>query len=259
MPRPTRERRGLHGEDQGDRRAVRASALARSRRSSAGWSRAKAPSAISPRDFGLKSSTSGRSTPTSRARRSRCARSSTRCARTRSRWSSARAPCRDKPAKQVARETGARYGGVLYVDSLSDANGPVPTYLDLLRYRRNHRQGIAGMNAPLESRDDRRAALRCVDRRARRHRHLPQRPHRAARRHLRNSARGTISALVGVNGSGKSTLFKAIMGFVRAARGRGDALLGMPRSGGAEAQRSSPMCRRARTSTGTFPCWSRTW
>lgn len=39
----------------------------------------------------------------------------------------------DKPAKEVARETGARYGGVLYVDSLTDANGPVPTYLDLLR------------------------------------------------------------------------------------------------------------------------------
>jgi manganese/iron transport system substrate-binding protein len=37
------------------------------------------------------------------------------------------------PAKQVARETGAKYGGVLYVDSLSDADGPVPTYLDLLR------------------------------------------------------------------------------------------------------------------------------
>jgi manganese/iron transport system substrate-binding protein len=33
----------------------------------------------------------------------------------------------------VARETGARYGGVLYVDSLSAANGPVPTYLDLLK------------------------------------------------------------------------------------------------------------------------------
>lgn len=30
---------------------------------------------------------------------------------------------------------------------------------------------------------------------------------------------GTISALVGVNGSGKSTLFKAIMGFVPAAKG----------------------------------------
>ncbi len=37
------------------------------------------------------------------------------------------------PAEQVARETGARYGGVLYVDSLSEPDGPVPTYLDLLR------------------------------------------------------------------------------------------------------------------------------
>ncbi|MCB1491287.1 MAG: metal ABC transporter substrate-binding protein [Rhodobiaceae bacterium] len=39
----------------------------------------------------------------------------------------------DKPARQVAAETGARYGGVLYVDSLSTADGPVPTFLDLLR------------------------------------------------------------------------------------------------------------------------------
>lgn len=37
------------------------------------------------------------------------------------------------PAEQVARETGARYGGVLYVDSLSDESGPVPTYLDMMR------------------------------------------------------------------------------------------------------------------------------
>ncbi|UQY34057.1 metal ABC transporter substrate-binding protein [Pseudomonas fulva] len=37
------------------------------------------------------------------------------------------------PAQQVARETGAKYGGVLYVDSLSEPSGPVPTYLDLLR------------------------------------------------------------------------------------------------------------------------------
>ena len=37
------------------------------------------------------------------------------------------------PAEQVARETGARYGGVLYVDSLTEADGPVPSYLDLLR------------------------------------------------------------------------------------------------------------------------------
>lgn len=39
----------------------------------------------------------------------------------------------DSPARQVARETGAAYGGVLYVDSLSGPDGPVPTYIDLLR------------------------------------------------------------------------------------------------------------------------------
>ena len=39
----------------------------------------------------------------------------------------------DRAAKQVARETGAKYGGQLYVDSLSAANGPVPSYLDLLK------------------------------------------------------------------------------------------------------------------------------
>ena len=39
----------------------------------------------------------------------------------------------DKPARQVARETGAAYGGILYVDSLSEEGGPVPTYIDLLR------------------------------------------------------------------------------------------------------------------------------
>lgn len=39
----------------------------------------------------------------------------------------------DKPAKQVSKETGATYGGVLYVDSLSTKDGPVPTYIDLLK------------------------------------------------------------------------------------------------------------------------------
>ena len=43
----------------------------------------------------------------------------------------------DKPAKQIARETGIAYGGVLYVDSLSKADGPVPTYLDLLQVTAN--------------------------------------------------------------------------------------------------------------------------
>jgi manganese/iron transport system substrate-binding protein len=39
----------------------------------------------------------------------------------------------DRPAKRIAAETGATYGGVLYVDSLSEPDGSVPTYLDLLR------------------------------------------------------------------------------------------------------------------------------
>jgi manganese/iron transport system substrate-binding protein len=47
-----------------------------------------------------------------------------------------------KPARQVARETGARYGGVLYVDSLTDAKGPAPTYLALLET--NARTIVAG-------------------------------------------------------------------------------------------------------------------
>ena len=38
----------------------------------------------------------------------------------------------DKPAKQVASETNAIYGGVLFVDSLSEKDGIVPSYLDLL-------------------------------------------------------------------------------------------------------------------------------
>lgn len=37
------------------------------------------------------------------------------------------------PAKQIARETGAKFGGVLYVDSLSEPDGPVPSYIDLLK------------------------------------------------------------------------------------------------------------------------------
>jgi len=40
----------------------------------------------------------------------------------------------DKAMLQVAKETGAKYGGVLYVDSLTDDDGPAPTYLKLLEY-----------------------------------------------------------------------------------------------------------------------------
>ncbi|HEV7254010.1 MAG TPA: metal ABC transporter substrate-binding protein [Mesorhizobium sp.] len=49
------------------------------------------------------------------------------------------------PAQQVARETGAQYGGVLYVDSLSEEDGPVPTFLDLLRVTTETiAEGLAG-------------------------------------------------------------------------------------------------------------------
>lgn len=40
----------------------------------------------------------------------------------------------DASQQQVAREAGAEFGGNLYVDSLSEADGPVPTYLEMLRY-----------------------------------------------------------------------------------------------------------------------------
>lgn len=40
----------------------------------------------------------------------------------------------DAPMRQVVGATGAKFGGVLYVDSLSEADGPVPTYLDLIRH-----------------------------------------------------------------------------------------------------------------------------
>ncbi|MFC9088268.1 metal ABC transporter substrate-binding protein [Nocardiopsis dassonvillei] len=40
----------------------------------------------------------------------------------------------DGSQRSVARETGAAMGRTLYVDSLSEEGGPVPTYLDLLRH-----------------------------------------------------------------------------------------------------------------------------
>ncbi len=52
----------------------------------------------------------------------------------------------DKPIRQVGRETGARYGGVLYVDSLTAPDGPAPTYLRLMEY--NAKTIVAGFRAP---------------------------------------------------------------------------------------------------------------
>jgi manganese transport system substrate-binding protein len=48
-----------------------------------------------------------------------------------------------KAQEQVARESGSRLAGKLYVDSLSEADGPVPSYLELLR--RDARTIAAGL------------------------------------------------------------------------------------------------------------------
>ena len=80
-----------------------------------------------------------------------------------------------RSAQQVARETGIAYGGVLYVDSLSPPDGPVPTYLDLMRVTTgDHRRGADAMSGLVGPR---------------RHRHLPHRPDRARRRDLRSARR----------------------------------------------------------------------
>lgn len=50
----------------------------------------------------------------------------------------------DSAMRQVAGATGASFGGVLYVDSLSLPDGPVPTYLDLLRH--DVRTIVAGLS-----------------------------------------------------------------------------------------------------------------
>jgi zinc/manganese transport system substrate-binding protein len=39
-----------------------------------------------------------------------------------------------KIIEQIAKETGAKIGGTLYSDALSEANGPAPTYLDMMRH-----------------------------------------------------------------------------------------------------------------------------
>ena len=39
-----------------------------------------------------------------------------------------------RPMQRVAAESGARFAGVLHVDSLSPPQGPAPSYLALLRH-----------------------------------------------------------------------------------------------------------------------------
>ena len=50
----------------------------------------------------------------------------------------------DKAQREVARASGARFGGSFYVDSLSKRNGPAPTLLDLQRHNvKLLRQGLS--------------------------------------------------------------------------------------------------------------------
>ena len=51
----------------------------------------------------------------------------------------------DAAQRQVAEATGARFGGTFYVDSLSSADGPASTLLDLQRHNvKLIRDGLAG-------------------------------------------------------------------------------------------------------------------
>jgi len=51
----------------------------------------------------------------------------------------------NKAQQQVVKETAAEFGGVFYVDSLSDSDGPTPTYLKMLEY--NSATLLSGMKA----------------------------------------------------------------------------------------------------------------
>lgn len=51
----------------------------------------------------------------------------------------------DAPMQQVVEASGVNFGGMLYVDSLSGPDGPVPSYLDLIRYNTELvRSGLLG-------------------------------------------------------------------------------------------------------------------
>ncbi len=118
------------------------------RPTNAHWSPAKAPSPTSHATPGSPSATSGRSTPSSRPPRSRSPRPST----------SSQEPgagcllrvdrLRRSDAAGRRRHRRPLRGGTLYVDSLSEADGPpVPTYLDLIRHdARTIVSGLTGDN-----------------------------------------------------------------------------------------------------------------
>lgn len=58
----------------------------------------------------------------------------------------------DAPMQQVVEATDAQFGGTLYVDSLSEDGGPVPTYLDLIRH--DAQTITAGLTGGADSNDE---------------------------------------------------------------------------------------------------------
>jgi ABC-type multidrug transport system fused ATPase/permease subunit len=165
------------------------------------------------------------------------------------------------PAEQVARETGAAFGGTLYVDSLS-ADGPVPTYLDLLRVTTETiAQGLdPGLRLQGQGTDARHDGSSGTGGEGIVAEGVTV-TYRSGVTALTDASfaipRGTITALVGVNGAGKSTLFKAIMGFLPLARGT-IRLLGLPVR---EALRQNLVAYvpRPKRWTGPSRSWSRMW
>ena len=150
-------------------------------RRSAGSSRARAPSATSPATTACARSTCGRSTPTSRARRSRCGASSTSCARTRSPSCSARAPSPTSRPGRSPRRPARATAACSMSTRLSDERRPGAVLPQAAGGdRRDHRQGLRHVSGTRASggmltRTSRRAGACSCPQRARRHRHLSQR------------------------------------------------------------------------------------
>ena len=88
------------------------------RKASAGWSRAKAPSAISTRDYGLREAYLWPINADEQGTPKQVRKVIDLVRENKIPVVFSESTISDRAAKQVARETGARYGGVLYVDSL---------------------------------------------------------------------------------------------------------------------------------------------
>ena len=228
----------LRRADQGARRAVAPATGRRARGPPLAGHQRGCVQLSRPRLRDARGLSCGRSTPTSRARRKQVRHVIDLVRENQIPVVFSESTISDRAARQVAKETGAQYGGVLYVDLLSAAERPVPTYLDLLKVTvetiARGLQLVSELSAPTPA-DRRWRAAPHRHRGARPDRDLSQRPHRDRRTPRSSSASGTICGLVGINGSGKSTLFKAIMGFVRPPAAR-SACAGMPAARGAEAQ-----------------------